>query len=75
MDTGTGMGTGGAITGGAATTTVGTVATTTAGGITAIGGDLHVKTRPSQLSACFSSGGSPFLGHLKGDFRHLLRTS
>jgi len=39
MDTGMG----GAITGGAATTTVGTVATITAGGITGNGGDLHVK--------------------------------
>jgi hypothetical protein len=37
-----GMGTGGAITGDAAITTVGIAATTTVGGITAIGGDLHV---------------------------------
>ena len=42
MDMGTVMGTAGAITGGAATTTDGIAATITAGGITIIG-DLHVK--------------------------------
>jgi hypothetical protein len=46
---------GGAITGVAATTTVGTEATTMARGI--IGGDFHVKPkgeRPQQLAASFS---------------------
>jgi hypothetical protein len=48
---GTDMGMGGAITAGAATTTVGTVATITAGGITTIGGDMRVTLKErSRLS-------------------------
>jgi hypothetical protein len=43
--TGMGMGMGGAITAVAAITTVGTAATTMAGGIIAIGGDFHLRSK------------------------------
>jgi hypothetical protein len=56
---GMGMGMGGAITavvatimvGTAATTTVGTAATTMVGGITAIGGDFHVKRKKRKAAS------------------------
>ncbi len=49
MDTGMGMGMGGAITAVAAITMVGTAATTMVGGITAIGGDFLLQPERERL--------------------------